>query len=154
MPGYGIPDDESGLLPWRWASERLGAARRYWVSTVRRDGRPHAVPVWGVWHDGAFWFSSGGQSRKVRNLSDDPRCVVTTDQADEAVIIEGIAGEVVDAAKDIALQDAYRKKYEEDLDPNLGPIFRVSPQVAFGFIDRDEKFRETATRWEFDSSSR
>jgi nitroimidazol reductase NimA-like FMN-containing flavoprotein (pyridoxamine 5'-phosphate oxidase superfamily) len=149
MPGYGIPDDDDGVLPWRWASERLGAARRYWVSTVRPDGRPHAVPVWGVWHDDAFWFSSGGQSRKVRNLTTEPRCVVTTDHADEAVIIEGIAGEVPDAAEDSALQEAYREKYDEGLDPSLGPIFRVVPDVAFGFIDRDDRFRESATRWRF-----
>jgi PPOX class probable F420-dependent enzyme len=149
MPGYGLPDDDSGVLPWRWASERLGAARRYWLSTVRADGRPHAVPIWGVWHEEAFWFSSGGESRKVRNLTADPRCVVTTDRADEAVIIEGVAKVVPDAADEASLQDAYRKKYEEGLDPNLGPIFRVAPDVAFGFIDHDDRFRETATRWEF-----
>ena len=149
MPGYGIPDDAEGVLPWRWADERLAAARRYWVSTVRPDGRPHAMPIWGVWHDDAFWFSSGGGSRKVQNLATDPRCVVTTDNANEAVIIEGIAGEVADAADDEALQAAYRKKYDEGLDPDLGPIFRVMPSVAFGFIDHDDRFRETATRWRF-----
>ena len=28
------------------------SAQPYWI-TVRTDGRPHAVPLVGVWHDGA-----------------------------------------------------------------------------------------------------
>jgi len=79
MPGYGIvgPTQGSGLLPWSWAEERLTASRNYWVASSWPDGRPHAMPVWGIWHDGALWFSSSRQSRKARNLAADPRCVVT-----------------------------------------------------------------------------
>jgi len=51
MPGYGLLDaaQGAGLLPWSWAVERLQRSHDYWVATVRPDGRPHVMPVWGVW---------------------------------------------------------------------------------------------------------
>ena len=48
MPGYGVPDDVGGLLPWSWAEERLVSNRNYWVVTVDADHHPHAMPVWGL----------------------------------------------------------------------------------------------------------
>ena len=27
----------------------MSKAHNYWVSTTRPDGRPHVMPVWGVW---------------------------------------------------------------------------------------------------------
>jgi hypothetical protein len=73
--GTGIvgPAEGSGLLPWSWAEQRLVASRNYWVATSWPDGRPHAMPVWGLWDNGAFWFSSSRRSRKARNLANDPR---------------------------------------------------------------------------------
>jgi hypothetical protein len=72
-PGYGISDDAEGMLPWSWAVERLTAGRNYWVATTSPDGRPHAMPVWGVWLDDGLWFGTSGRSRKGRNLARDPR---------------------------------------------------------------------------------
>ena len=83
MPGYGIagPTEGSGLLHWSWAAERLTAARNYWVATVWPDGRPHVMPVWGMWDDSTLWFTSSTGSRKVRNLTADPHCCITTEDA-------------------------------------------------------------------------
>ena len=74
MPGYGIrPANEgSGLLPWSWAQRQLQASRNFWVVTLWPDGRPHAMPVWGVWDDGLFWFTSAVRSRKALNIANDP----------------------------------------------------------------------------------
>jgi hypothetical protein len=62
MPGYGIAGqtEGSGLLHWSWAAERLTAARNYWVATAWPDGRPHVMPVWGMWDDSTLWFTSSG----------------------------------------------------------------------------------------------
>ena len=95
MPGYGIPKTKKGLLPWKWAEQRLRKSHNYWITTVKPDGSPHVMVVWGLWLDGAFLFSTGSQSRKARNLAQNPRCVVCTEAAEEAVIVEGIA-EIVD----------------------------------------------------------
>ncbi len=72
MPGYGIHLGGEGMLPWSHVSERMSAARNYWIGTTRPDGRPHATPVWGVWVDETFYFGTGERSRKGRNLAADP----------------------------------------------------------------------------------
>jgi nitroimidazol reductase NimA-like FMN-containing flavoprotein (pyridoxamine 5'-phosphate oxidase superfamily) len=46
----------------------LTDAQLYWIITVRTDGRPHAVPLLGVRHDGAFAFCTGPEQQKQRNL--------------------------------------------------------------------------------------
>ncbi|HEV2086875.1 MAG TPA: pyridoxamine 5'-phosphate oxidase family protein, partial [Cryptosporangiaceae bacterium] len=91
MPGYGIAEEPAGMLPWSWAEERLTSSTNYWLATVRPDGRPHVMPVWGVWADHAFLFSSSPGSRKVRNLRAEPRCVVTTQDPVRPVVLEGVA---------------------------------------------------------------
>src|SRR5438067_13657629 len=63
-PGYGISDDAKGLLPWSWAEERLTKSRQYFITTVRADSRPHTMPVWGIWMEGAFWFGTGRKTQK------------------------------------------------------------------------------------------
>src|SRR5215831_11804665 len=91
MPGYGVPTTRKGLLPWAWAEKRLVRSHNYWLITSRPDGAPHAMPVWGVWVDSIFCFSTGRESRKAKNLAANPRCVVCNDQSREAVIVEGHA---------------------------------------------------------------
>lgn len=104
---YGVPESEDGLLPWSWAEERLAASRNYWVSTTSRDGAPHAMPVWGIWLDGAVVFSTSAESRKGRNLAHDPRVAVHLESGDELVVAEG---EVEEIAIDERLADAYEAK--------------------------------------------
>lgn len=155
MPGYGLrPANEgTGLLPWSWAEELLTASRNYWVVTSWPDGRPHAMPVWGMWHKCAFWFSSSKRSRKSKNLSADPRCVVTTEDADNPVVLDGIA-ELITAPKDLAtILELENAKYSTDygiemLDPALNSCFRVRPQWAFGVQAGD--FTGSPTRWDFE----
>jgi PPOX class probable F420-dependent enzyme len=159
MPGYGIvgPTQGSGLLPWSWAEERLLSSRTYWVATSWPDGRPHAMPVWGVWHDEAFWFSSSRRSRKARNLAADPRCVVTTENPEEPVVVEGLAEVITDSealARMLALENAkYHTDYSiELLDPAVNATIRVRPRWAFGLVEDD--FTGSPTRWVFDDGSR
>src|SRR5687768_5607271 len=136
MPGYGIQDENSGrgLLPWSWAEERLAGGRNYWVTTIRPDGRPHVMPVWGIWLNDAFYFSSGRQSRKARNLATNPHCVICPEGADEAVIVEGVAAEVTDAAELSQFADVYSAKYQLEVNPAENPVYAVRPQVVFGLI--------------------
>ena len=68
--------------------------RTFWVATVHTSNRPHVMPVWGVWVDDAFYFSTGRKSRKGRNVAANPACTVTNDDGEEAVIVEGSAVEV------------------------------------------------------------
>ena len=45
--------------------------------------------IWGVWFEDNFWFSTGSASRKARNLAANPKCVIGSDDAAQAVILEG-----------------------------------------------------------------
>ena len=153
MPGYGIvgPDEGRGLLPWSWAEERLEASRNYWLATTWPDGRPHAMPVWMVWDDGALWFSSSVGSRKIRNLRRDPRCVVTTEDAVQPVIGEGRATIVTEPARLERLVELENAKYGAGLDvgfldPAVNATVRVDLHVVIGLDD--DAFTDSPTRWE------
>lgn len=148
MPGYGIEPagDRSRLLPWSWAEERLASARRYWLSTVCPDGRPHAMAVWAVWLDGALRFSTGEHSRKARNLALDPRCVITTESGEEAVVVEGAAVRIESRRDRERLEQVYLEKYGSGY-PSDSWLFAVRPRVVFGFVEREEEFCKAATRW-------
>jgi nitroimidazol reductase NimA-like FMN-containing flavoprotein (pyridoxamine 5'-phosphate oxidase superfamily) len=149
MPGYGLPRSRGGLLRWSWAAQRLRGSHNYWIITTRPDGAPHAMPVWGLWLDDRFYFSTGRQSRKSQNLARNPRCVVCNERAEAAVIVEGTAVEVTDPAAIARLARPYERKYRPwKLDPGQGPIYEVRPRVAFGVLERT--FPHSTTRWLFD----
>jgi hypothetical protein len=152
MPGYGIQgaDEGRGLLPWSWAVERLTSSHEYWIATVGADGHPHVTPVWAVWLDGALWFSSGGRSRKARNLLTHARCAATTDDAHRPVVVEGDATLVEDHDAVRAFTTASNHKYETDYDLDFflaNATFRLDPVWAFALDDED--FAGTPTRWTF-----
>jgi len=154
IPGYGILGEREGrgLLPWSWAEERLFRGHNYWLATTRPDGRPHVMPVWGLWWEGAFYFSTGDKTVKARNLAANPHCVVCPALGTEAVILEGTV-ELLPASPSLqALWEAYRKKYAWDMKGS--PFYAVRPRVVFGFIEKDELFTKPATRWLFPSPSR
>lgn len=154
MPGYGLPKGTKGLLPWSWAERRLEKSHNYWITTAKPDGSPHTMIVWGLWWDGAFLFSTGRQSRKARNLAKNQHCVVCTEQANQAVIVEGIAEETPDVELRRQFLKRYERKYAFDMSGfeadilNLKePIYAVRPVVAFGLDEK--KSLNAATRWRF-----
>ena len=154
MPGYGIAaaTEGSGLLPWSWAAERLTRSRNYWVASVWPNGRPHTMPVWGMWDDAVLWFSSSADSRKTRNLAGDPRCCVTTEDAADPVVIEGTARIVTELALrqrviDL-MNDKYTPAYDVDfLNPAKNATIQVRPLRVFGLRSGD--FTGSPTRWTF-----
>ena len=134
---------------WDAVRQRLEAARNYWVVTVRADGRPHAMPVWGVWHGGAVCFSTDPASRKGRNLAANPEVVVHLESGDDVVVVEGTAAPLTDPDALTRFADAYEAKYRfrPDVgDPACG-VYRVRPRVVFAWVEQD--FPTTATRWSF-----
>lgn len=147
MPGYGIPRSKKGLLPWKWAKDRLQSSHNYWISTVRADGSPHTMVVWGLWLDGVFLFSTGNESRKARNLAMNPRCVIGNEKANEAVVVEGVAETTTDARLRKKFAALYQKKYKFDMSGFAEPIYVVRPRIAFGLSEKD--FMGKATRWQF-----
>ncbi len=161
MPGYGLDAATSRpgeRVPWRLVSELLAGSRNYWVSTTRPDGRPHAVPVWGVWLDQVFYFSTGRGSRKARNLAHNPEIVVQVESGPAAVIIEGAAEDVTDVSDFRRFAEGCEAKYDWRPGPgeawadwedffHTSAVYAARPRVAFSF---SEDLAETATRWRFE----
>ncbi len=91
-PGYGI-EKATGApgerLPWSQVAEWLATARNYWVCTTRPDGRPHAKPVWGIWLESQFIFSTHPETVTARNLRVNPALVVHLESGDHVTIVEG-----------------------------------------------------------------
>jgi nitroimidazol reductase NimA-like FMN-containing flavoprotein (pyridoxamine 5'-phosphate oxidase superfamily) len=160
MADYGVPADPAGALPWAWAQERLVRNRNYWVVTTSASGRPHALPVWGVWlpQTDRFWFSCSPTSRKLRNIVENPQCAVTVDDTVECVSVEGrarVADPVRDADDMQQMIAAYVAKYWADPESHgemeaflrAHAIVEVTPDRAFGIIEREDEFPTRATRW-------
>jgi hypothetical protein len=152
-PGYGFPKSNKGLLPWSWAEQRLKKSHNYWITTVKPDGSPHTMVVWGLWQDRQFLFSTGSKSRKARNLAQNPNCIVCTEDASEAVIVEGVAV-IADVGARRKLLPVYERKYKFDMsemkDDILSmkePVFAVRPKIVFGFWEKH--FQGKSTRWRF-----
>ena len=148
IPDYGISKSKTGMLPWEWAVKTLTESREYWMVTVRPDGRPHAMIIWGLWFEGAFWFGTGSKTQKARNLAKNPNCVVGTQNAAEAVILEGVAELITDARLQKKLEPASMSKYGMSGSSGAEPFYRVQPKRVFGLIEKS--FPKTATRWMFD----
>lgn len=148
MPSsYGIlrPNEGSGLLKWDFVSTRMEASRNYWIVSASTDGLPHAAPIWGLWHQDTFYFSTDRHSRKGKNVSAQPAVVIHLESGDEAVIIEGKAVPVDESTLLVELDHLYFRKYSYHFD--AGVAYKVIPRVALAWLEKD--FVGTATRWEF-----
>jgi general stress protein 26 len=138
-PDYG---DASATAPaWSDIDARLAAAQLYWIMTVRRDGRPHAVPLCGVWRDGAFFFCTGEDEQKMRNLEHDPHVVVTAGPlgadgwgSGKDIAVEGVAFRVEDPALLTTLAEEWHEKYGDDwvFEARDGRFYEVSRSGAGG----------------------
>ena len=118
-PRYG--DASATPPPWADVERLLSDAQLYWITTVRADGRPHAVPLVGVWHEGAFAFCTGAEDQKQRDLDANPHVAVTTGStgahgwsSGTDVVVEGTAVRVTDPAALSALAAAWYAKYGDD----------------------------------------
>jgi hypothetical protein len=152
---------ERQQVSWEEAHQRFEDSQFYWLATTSPNGRPHLMPVLGVWVGGVLHFCTSDQSRKGRNLARDPRCSVSIDSDDLHLILEGVASPVGDDHRLRQIAVAYEEKYGWETTvsvggligsgaPTAGPppysVYAVRPTTAFGF-GTDEAFG--ATRWRF-----
>jgi hypothetical protein len=159
MPDYGVGSPGWAPLPWSWAAERLAGNKNFWVVTVSGDGRPHALPVWGVWDDkeGRFAFSCSPRARKARNLAANPQAVIMTDDTVECLSVEGRARPVLEEQRREQWIGRYLAKYRPisaDISADFlrrHLLLEFRPERAFAVIEREEEFSTRATRWLFPS---
>jgi general stress protein 26 len=152
---YGIlkPGEGVGLLPWSRAEERLRNAYVYWVATTTPGGRPHVIPVWGVWLDGTLYFSNGPTTRTGKNLAAGADISVHLESGEDVVILEGAAVAVRDAKLVDRVNDVYGPKYLWK--ERMPDWYAVRPRVAFAWLcpsagGTEGIYAGSATRYTFD----
>jgi general stress protein 26 len=142
--------------PWSEVTEVLSGSQMFWLSTVRRDGRPHVTPLPAIWLDGALHFCTGTDEQKTRNLESDPRCVLTTGtnefRSGLDVVVEGAAVQVTDEPKLHALAALWKSKLDwdfevadgafRDTDGHRALVFGVTPRKVLSF-GKGEPYSQT-----------
>lgn len=138
---------DGAALPWATVTRWLVDARNYWVASTRSDGRPHVMPVWGVWLDDALWFSTDPASVKARNFAARPDVVVHLESGDEVCVMEGRVRRVTADDLPATFASAYLDKYATPVEPDNPDhgLFVVEPQVALTWTEAE--FTTTPTRW-------
>jgi len=151
MPGYGIPTDKKGLLPWSHVTERMARAQHYWIATVSPDGRPHATPVDGLWLEDQLYFGGSPETRRNRNLAENPAVCVHLESGIDVVILHGEAHELraPDRSLAIRLSEGSIKKYGYGPKPEeyekADGVYCFRPRLVFAW----KQFPKDATRWTF-----
>ena len=148
---YGILSEDagSGLLPWSRASESLATSRNYWIHTTCPNGCPRVKPVWSVWFEERFYFSTNPKSIAGRNLLRNNSLAVHLESGDDVVILEGEAEQIYNQEFLSRLDEVYFAKYAFHLpQDDSGVVFGLEPKSAFAWLERD--FAGGATKYLFE----
>lgn len=141
---------ERGFLDWETLLWRFAAEKSYWVTTMGRS--PHAMPVWGIWQNDSFRFSTYPDSRKAKNLRANPYATVHLGNTEAVLIMECNAAELTTSADLQQFVDEYNPKYKWNfkVEDVAGGVFALRPVKAFAWSDGEGPgFSDTATRFTF-----
>lgn len=144
-----------GNISWAEFETEMSASINYWLSTTRPDGRPHSMPIWGIWLEQHFVFFTEPQTQKVKNLAVEPFAVVHLESGDNVVIVEGSVQQVVENDWLAKVEQAFSDKYKEPSGEGIKishylpqpVIYRVRPvQVRAWRTNANEQ-----SHWKFDN---
>jgi len=133
------------------------------LATINPDGSPHVTGIGALWADDHFWFETGQDTRKGRNLARDPRCTLSVATQEFDLVVAGEAILFTDAATvaDLAarwaaegwparVDDTGLAVTAEYSAPSAGPlpwhVYRLTPYTATAV---GTVASEGATRWRF-----
>jgi PPOX class probable F420-dependent enzyme len=165
----------SPLLDWGRVKARLdqgftqapetGGPNRHtcWLATIDREGSPHVTGIGALWADDTFWFETGAETRKGRNLARDPRCTLSIATHEFDLVVEGEARVVTDPPTVAAMAERWAAEgwparvddsgvalTAEYSAPSAGPppwsVYRLAPRTATALLTVEPG---GATRWRF-----
>jgi Pyridoxamine 5'-phosphate oxidase len=150
------------VLDWAEAQRRLTTGGWRWLATVRPDGAPHVMPVFGAWSESVVFVASKGTTRKSRNLDADGRCVLTTDVDGVHLVVEGEGSRVRDEEMLERASAAFEQVYGwsttvagDELDAEYGAptsggppyrVYQIVPSKVFALPAAGDFM---PTRWRF-----
>jgi general stress protein 26 len=141
-------DPDATALPWAEVVGVLESAEMFWLSTVRRDGRPHVAPLPAMWLNGKLHFCTGGHEQKAKNIAANPGCVLTTGTSSYRsgidVVVEGTAERVSDNSVLARLARLWKDKIDwvfevgdgvflDTNSPGAALVFAVTPSKILAF---------------------
>ena len=143
----GFSEPGAAARPWAEVAEVLSNSETFWLSTVRRDGRPHVTSLPAIWLDGVLYFCAGSHEQKAKNLQSNPRCILTAGanqfRIGLDVVVEGTAARVTSPAQLQPLAAIWKSKLDWDFqvtdggfrDPagRTGLVFGVKPAKVLAF---------------------
>lgn len=142
---YGSP---TLLLPWTAVSAALLEAQRYWLGTVRPNGRPHTVPVDGLWLDETLVVGGDGDTVHARNLVVNGAVTVHLPDADTATILEGVAQWLTPPepqARALAAASTSKYGYAPPASAFRAGVWQIRPRAVLAWTD----ITRDATRFTF-----
>lgn len=154
----GISYDPATIKDWSQAEALIRTEPTAWISTVRKDGRPHTQRIMIAWAEGTPVFASRPGSLKSRNLARDGHSTITMSNAELDLVLEGRAERAVAAADfdtvaaalreqlgwEFALEDGHAYQSELPGKPEYA-FYRLHLTRAYGYGPDGQ----TATRWVF-----
>jgi len=149
--------------PWSDVVDALERAEIFWLSTVRRDGRPHVTPLPAMWLDGSLYFCTGPEEQKAKNIEANPHCVLTTGndryRSGLDVVVEGSAVRTTDDSLLRRLAAIWASKLDWAFDVSDGAfhdpgtdtggtahVYAVAPTKVLAF-GKGEPFSQTRYRF-------
>jgi len=141
-------DPEAEAVGWAETQQALEEAQLFWITTVRRDGRPHVTPLVAVWLGDALYFTTGPNEQKAVNLRHNRQVTLTTGCNDWErgidVVVEGEAERVTEQPLLTRLAEAWARKWDGRWRYDVGDgcfrseqgepiVFRVRPNKVFAF---------------------
>jgi Pyridoxamine 5'-phosphate oxidase len=137
-------------LEWDAVRGQLERAERYWIATTRADGRPHVVPVDGIWVEDLWYYGGSEKALHQRAVSANPKVVMHLEDAMRVVIVEGeVRMTTPSAPVATRLATASREKY--GYAPSVADYRRgvqtLFPKLVLAWTE----FPKDATRFRFDS---
>ena len=147
----GYADNPASYVDWEWVAEQMTDAKHYWLSSVRPDGRPHAVPRWGAFIDTKFWYDGSPETRHAQNIMKNPHVSLHLESGHQVVMMEGISKPAGKPTREFArkLAKVIGKKYSEDgysPEPNqwdAGGLYVFTPRQCIAwtvFYENPTKF--------------
>lgn len=107
-------DPNAVATQWAEVVEMLESSEMFWLSTVRRDGRPHVAPLPAMWLDNRLHFCTGNFEQKAKNIEANASCVLTTGTSSYRsgldVVVEGTAGRITDHSTLVRLAELWQAK--------------------------------------------